>query len=210
MLSTCAPASDARAAFQDEDLFGHGLTSTAFASGIVVPVALCAGGSGVIDGMAIGAGGAMMIKAVYPAARVGMDKVRIPIAGGMALDTIGTELADMRGWLGVAGSAIPRGIVEDVIRMAAGAGHANMRAGQQEGGGVAKIRMRKMGRIDEGQRGICTAVIRVTGPARTAHSARQQRSVQGLRIKLLGGNVGMAFHTQGGHPGRIPERRMAG
>jgi hypothetical protein len=34
--------------------------------------------------------------------------------------------------------------------------------------------MRKMGRIDEGHGGIRTAVIRVTAPARTVHSALDQ------------------------------------
>jgi hypothetical protein len=160
--------------------------------------------------MAIGAGGTMMAETTSFSTRVRVGKIRIPIAGGMTLDTIGAELVEMGGWLGVAGKTVARGVVENVIRMAAGADQANMCAGQREGGGVAKFSMGKMGRIHESQRGNCTAVIGVTGPAGTAHSARQQRSVQGLRIKLLGGNVSMALHAQGRHPRRIPERRMTG
>jgi len=104
-------------------------------------MAFCAGGSGVINGMAIGAGGTMMAETTSLSTRVRVGKIRIPIAGGMTLDTIGTELPDMGGRLGVAGNTVTGGIYEDVIGMAAGAGQANMCAGQWEGGGVTKFIM---------------------------------------------------------------------
>jgi hypothetical protein len=167
-------------------------------------------GRGVVDRMTIGAGGAVMVETASFATRVGVVKVRIPIARGMALHTICAELPDMGGRLGMAGNTISRRVYKDVIDMAPGAGHANVCAGQWEGSGVPKLIMRKMKRVDECQRGVRTAVIRVTGPARTAHPALQQRSVQGLWIKLLGSNVGMAFHAQGRHPRGAPEGRMTG
>jgi hypothetical protein len=91
--------------------------------------------------MAIGAGGTMMAETTSFSTRVRVGKIRIPIAGGMTLDTIGAELVEMGGWLGVAGKTVARGVVENGIRMAARAGQAKMCAGQREGGGVAKLIM---------------------------------------------------------------------
>ena len=69
-----------------------------------------------------------MAETTSPATRVRMVKVCIPIAGGMTLDAICAELPDMRGRLEVAGNTISRRVNEDVIDMAPGTGHANMRA----------------------------------------------------------------------------------
>ena len=78
--------------------------------------------------MAIGAGGTMMAETTSFSTRVRVGKIRIPIAGGMTLDAICAEMPDMRGRLEVAGNTISRRVNEDVIDMAPGTGHANMRA----------------------------------------------------------------------------------
>jgi hypothetical protein len=150
------------------------LTTALTAAGIIVPVAFRAGGSGIIDRMTIGTGGAMMIKATAPPARFGMVKVCIPVAGGMTLGAGTVELPDMGSWLGVAGSTGGRSACEDIIHVAPGTSQANMGASQWKGGRRAQFIMRKMGRIDEGHGGIRPAVIRVTAPARTVHSALDQ------------------------------------
>jgi hypothetical protein len=70
--------------------------------------------------------------------------------------------------------------------------------------------MREMRRVDESQRSSRTAVVRVTVPARTTHSALDQGTVQGRWIGLLGSNIGMAIYAQASHVRRAPEGRMAG
>ena len=139
----------------------------------------------------------MVSEAAAPAAGLRVVKVGIPVAGGMTLGAGAVELPDMGGRLGVAGSAVGRRAGEDIIHVALGTGHANMCASQGEGGRGAQFIMRKMGRVDESQRSSRTAVIRVAAPARTAHSALDERAVQSLRIGLLGSNVGMAIYAQG-------------
>jgi len=179
-------------------------------AGIVVAVAFRAGGAGIVDRVAVGAGGAVMREAAAPAAGLRMVKVGIPVAGAMALRAGAVELPDMRGRLGVAGSAGGRRAGEDIIHVAFDAGHANMCARQWEGDRRAEIGMREMRRVDESQCSRRTAVIRVTAPARTAHSALDERTVQSCRIGLLGGYVAMTIYAQSCHACRAPEGRMAG
>jgi hypothetical protein len=179
-------------------------------AGIVVAVAFGAGGAGIVDRMAIGAGSAMVGEAAAPAADLRMVKVGIPVAGGVALGTSAVELPDMGGRFGVAGSAGGRRAGEDIVHMALGTGYVNMCACQWEGDRGTQVRMREMRRVDESQRSSCTAVIRVAAPARTAHSALDERTVQSRRIGLLGSNVGMTIYAQSCHARCAPERSMAG
>ena len=141
------------------------------AAGIVVPVAFRTGGSGVVDRMTIGAGGAMMIEAVYPAACVGVIKGGIPIARIMTLGAGCAELSGVGGWLWVAGSAVGWCAFENIIHMTLGTSHSFMRADQWERNREPKFIVRKINRVNKGQRSIRTAVIRMTAPARTAYSA---------------------------------------
>ncbi len=106
-----------------------------------------------------------------------MVKIGIPVIGGVALRTGAVELPDMGGRLGVAGSAGGRCAGENIIHVALGTGHVNMCTRQWEGDRVTQVRMREMRRVNESQRSSCTAVIRVAAPARTAHSALDERTV---------------------------------
>jgi hypothetical protein len=99
----------------------------------------CTNGSFVFDGMAVGAGGTMVMQTAVLTAGVGVIKGGIPIAGGVALGTIGTELTEMGSRLGVTAYTCVWRIREDVIDMAPGAGQPNMPAGQGEGLGVAEL-----------------------------------------------------------------------
>lgn len=137
----------------------------------------------------------MMGEAAAPAAGLRMVKVGIPVAGGMALGAGAVELPDMGGRLGVARSAGGRRAGEDIIYVALGTGHVNMCAGQREGDWGTQVVMREMSRVDESQRSSRTAVIRVAAPARTAHSALDERTVKSRRIGLLGSNVSMTIYA---------------
>jgi hypothetical protein len=108
-------------------------------AGIVAAMTFCTCGSFKIDGMAVGAGGTMVVQTAALTAGIGVIKGGIPIAGGVALGTIGTELSEMGGRLGVTGYTRVWRIREDVIGMAPGTGQPNMPAGQGEGLGVAEL-----------------------------------------------------------------------
>ena len=123
--------------------------------------------SSVVGRMAIGAGGAMMIEAVYPATCVWVIKGGIPIARIVTLGAGGAKLPGMGGWFRVTGSTVDGGAFENIIHMALDTSHCFMRASQRE----PEVIVRKINRVNESQRGIRTAVIRVAGPARTAYSA---------------------------------------
>jgi hypothetical protein len=141
------------------------------AAGIVIPMAFRTGGSGVVDRMAIGAGGTAMVETVYVAACIRVIKGGIPIARGMTLGAGYAELSGVGGWLWVAGSAVGWCTFENIIHMTLGTSHSFMRAGQWERNRETKFIVRKINRVNKGQRSIRTAVIRMTAPARTAYSA---------------------------------------
>ena len=112
-------------------------------------MALSTSGSGIVDGMAIGACGAMVIQAVYPAACVGVIKGGIPIVNGMTLGAGHAELSGMGRWLGVTGGTVGWRAFKNIIRMALGTSHSNMRPGQRERNGESKFIVRKVYRVNE-------------------------------------------------------------
>jgi hypothetical protein len=94
-----------------------------------------------------------------------MFKGGIPIARGMALGAGCAELSDVGGRIGVTGNTVGWGAFENIIHMALGASHFNVRPSQWERNGESKFIMRKINRVNEGQRSIRAAVIRMTDPA---------------------------------------------
>jgi hypothetical protein len=121
--------------------------------------------------MAIDAGGALVMEAVNPATGIGVFESRIPIGGGMTLCAGRSELTGMRRRLGMAGNTIGWRAFENVICVTPGASQSAMGAGQREWDRKAKFIVWKMSRIDDCSCSSRSAVIRVTGPARTAYPA---------------------------------------
>lgn len=128
-----------------------------------------------------------------------------PRGGGMAERAISAELTGMSVIFGVTGKTIYGKRVILIVEVTYGASQGGVFSLQRE----AERLVWEVRGIQHSEKRVRSAVIGVTGAACAAQFAAKKNAVERVRVRLLGGDIGVTGQAARGHPARVPKWGVA-